>query len=105
MKYTMISICIAVAAILGCGAGPSLADDAFDDCVVKLCTSTDQMNCWVKAGGELCDDSGTCSDVPDHAGALALERGRGQWKVQTQYGTGWVSDQKMMVDSSFCPGL
>jgi hypothetical protein len=105
MKPMLISTWIAIAAALICGVSPSRADGAFDDCVAKLCVSSDQMNCWVKAGAELCDDNGGCTDVPDHAGALALERGQGQWKVQTQYGTGWVSDRYMMVDSSFCPGL
>lgn len=105
MKHLLTSTCMAIAAVLSFGVAPSHADGAFDDCVAKLCISSDQMNCWVKAGAELCDDNGDCSDVPDHAGALALERGQGQWKVQTQYGTGWVNDRYIMVDSSFCPGL
>lgn len=84
---------------------PALADQAFDACVRQLCVSTDQMNCWVKAGSELCADSGDCQELPDHAGALVLSKAKHKWKVETQYGTGWVSDRTMMVDSSFCPGL
>jgi len=81
------------------------ADAAFDACVEQLCVSPDQMNCWVKAGAELCADDGSCSDLEDHAGARILDKTGKKWKVETQYGTGWVNNRYMMVDSSFCPGL
>src|SRR5438128_2703950 len=84
---------------------PAFAEQAFDACVQKLCVSTDQMNCWVKAGAELCNDGVGCSDIPDHAGARIIDRMEGQWFLQTQYGEGWVEDRYMMVDSGMCPGL
>ena len=105
MKQINMTIAMAIGAFATLSPAPAVASNAFDACVEKLCVSSDQMNCWVKSGAELCDSNGGCSDVPDHAGALVLERGQGQWQVQTQYGTGWVSDRYMMVDSSFCPGL
>lgn len=99
----IITILMAVAAsAITC---PALADQAFDSCVEQLCTSTDQMDCWVKAGSELCNDGVGCSDVPDHAGALIIDKMDGQWFVQTQYGKGWVENRSMMIDSSMCPGL
>ena len=96
---------MAIFAALTLSAAPAHASKAFDACVRKLCVSADQMNCWVKAGSELCDDQGSCQDLQDHTGARVLTKAKRQWKVETQYGTGWVSERYMMVDSSFCPGL
>ena len=102
----MRTICIAVAiGLSGLATSTAQAGAAFDACVEKLCVSSEQMDCWVKAGAELCLDDGTCIDLEDHAGALVLDKSKTKWKVETQYGTGWVSNRYMMVDSSFCPGL
>jgi hypothetical protein len=105
MKNIRIITAIAVAVATAGAVRPALADRAFDDCVQQLCVSTGQMNCWVKAGAELCNDGVGCSDVPDHAGARIIDRMEGQWFLETQYGQGWVEDRYMMVDSSLCPGL
>lgn len=104
MRSRILVTAIAMATIFG-GASGAYADKAFDACVRKLCISSNQMNCWVKAGSELCGDDGSCQDLPDHAGARVITKSKKKWKVETQYGTGWVSDRYMMVDSSFCPGL
>lgn len=105
MKLTTISIAIAAAALMVTANEPAFANGAFDKCVKKLCVSTRQMDCWVKAGAELCMDDGTCIDLPDHAGARALKRLKRKWRVETQYGTGVVREGFMMIDGTLCPGL
>lgn len=104
MTSIRIIMAIAVAVATTTMARPVLADEALDNCVQQLCVSTGQMNCWVKAGAELCNDGVGCSDVPDHAGARVIDRMDGQWFLQTQYGEGWVEDRYMIIDSSLCPG-
>lgn len=105
MTKIRVIAAIAVAVTTIAAWRPAFADRAFDDCVRQLCVSTGQMNCWVKAGAELCNDGVGCSDVPDHAGARIIDRMEGQWFLQTHFGEGWVEDRYMMVDGSMCPGL
>lgn len=109
MKWSTIFTSGVILTVLG-GATPVGAQEddyanAFDACVVKLCVSADQMNCWVKSTGEICDDQGNCRDLPDHAGARILDKRESEWRVETRYGIGWVSKRYMMVSSDLCPGL
>jgi hypothetical protein len=82
---------------------PASADASFDACIKKLCVSTSQMNCWVKAGAALCDrDQTQCKDIPDHAGAVVIRKVQRRWEVVTVYGRGWVSDRMMMISGDKC---
>ncbi len=55
--------------------------------------------CWIKAGAALCDkDQMRCDKLPDHAPARIIEYCGGRWRVQTAYGTGWVSERMIMMD-------
>jgi hypothetical protein len=104
MRTVHLSLVVGLAA-MALGASPAHAGRAFDACVRKLCVSTGQMDCWVKSGSEICTDDGACHDLPDHAGARILDKSANSWNVETQYGSGWVANRSMMVDSSFCPDL
>ena len=109
MKFATNVVSGVILTALASLSSPVRADDdfakAFDACVVKLCISADQMNCWVKSTGEICDDQGNCRDLPDHAGARILDKRESEWRVETRYGIGWVSNRYMMVSSDLCPGL
>lgn len=84
-------------------AVPAFADQAFDDCVRRLCTSIVQKNCWVKGGAAICDeDQLQCISVPDHAPATVIQKKGGRWQVLTRYAQGWVSERAMMVDGGEC---
>ena len=75
--------------------------ETWDQTIKRLCTSTKQDACWVKAGAAICDkDQIACKDVPDHAPAKVLRKANKRWLVETPYGKGWVSERMMMVDSS-----
>ncbi|QRM34821.1 hypothetical protein [Microvirga sp. VF16] len=68
----------------------------------RLCTSTQQQACWIKAGAALCDkDQMRCDKLPDHAPARIIGHSGGRWNVQTAYGAGWVSERMIMMDCRF----
>jgi hypothetical protein len=95
----ILALAIGTAAL---GAMPASAM-TWDGCIKKLCKSTSQNDCWVKAWAALCDrDQTSCRDLPDHAPAKVIKRVGHRWQVQTSYGNGWVSDRMMMVDGSKC---
>ncbi len=91
--------------IAACGAslGSARADAAFDRCVRKLCVSTSQPNCWIKAGAAMCDrEQIVCKELPDHAPAKVVTKVGSRWEVITKFGRGWVSDRMTMVDGGKC---
>jgi hypothetical protein len=68
----------------------------------RLCTSTQQQACWIKAGAALCDkDQMRCDKLPDHAPARIIGHSGARWNVQTAYGNGWVSERMIMMDCRF----
>ena len=82
---------------------PVHADQSFDACIRKLCRSTDQMDCWVKAGAAMCDkDQISCKNVPDHTGARVVNKRAARWQIETKYGKGWISDRMIMVNGGKC---
>ena len=81
---------------------PAVAhSETWDQSIKRLCTSTKQDDCWVKAGAALCDkDQISCTDLPDHAPAKVLRKAGKRWLVETPFGKGWVSGRMMMIDGS-----
>lgn len=77
------------------------AAEPWDAAVRRLCTSLDQQDCWVKSGAALCDrEQISCKNLPDHAPAVIIGRSGKRWNVRTEYGSGWVSERLMMLDST-----
>ena len=73
--------------------------ETWDESIRRLCVSTQQDACWVKAGSALCDaDQISCKNLPDHAYARVIKKAGKRWQVETIYGTGWVSERMMMID-------
>lgn len=94
---------VAIVVALTTSATAASPKSEFDNCVRKLCTSTSQGDCWVKAGAAMCDrDQVQCRDLPDNAPAKILSRSGERWQVQTGYGKGYVSGRMMMADGSKC---
>jgi hypothetical protein len=92
----------ALASILPIVSAPTAFAQDWDQTIRRLCTSTTQQGCWVKAGAALCDeDQMRCEKLPDHAPARVIKKVGKRWHVQTAFGTGWVSDRMMMTDSRF----
>lgn len=82
---------------------PAMADVSYDACVRKLCVSTRQADCWIKAGAAICDrDQTQCRDVSDHTSAIVIRKSHGRWEVKTDFGQGWVSERMMMVSGEKC---
>lgn len=93
---------VALFTLLGLVA-PTHADAKFDACVRKLCISTKQNDCWIKAAAAMCDrDQIQCTDLPNHAPAKVIRKVGNRWEVQTSYGKGWVSDRMTMVAGDRC---
>lgn len=92
----------AVVLMLALSLAPSMAhSEEWDASVRRLCVSTKQMDCWVKAGAAICDkDQVTCKDLPDHAPAKIIRKVGKRWLVETPFGKGYVSERMMMIDSS-----
>lgn len=99
-----LSVCTAlVLAVLSSGMDGAYADQAFDACVRKLCTNTEQGNCWIKAGADLCKKPGKqCSEVEDHAGAKVINKVGKWWHMETGKGAGFVNERFMMVSGDQC---
>jgi hypothetical protein len=88
------------------GAQSAYATPAFDACVKRLCTSTNQTNCWIKAGTPLCSrDQTQCQTLSDQTPAAVKRKVGRRYEVRTGYGNGWVSDRMIMVDGGQCPAL
>ena len=79
------------------------ADGEFDACVRKLCVNTEQGDCWIKAGAQLCNKSGSsCSELEDHAPAKVLSKKAKRWEMEIKSGTIWVNERWMMVSGDKC---
>jgi hypothetical protein len=77
------------------------AEENWDARVRRLCTSVTQQDCWIKAGAQLCDESGKrCRTLEDHTPAKIIRKSGRRWQVETSSGNGWVSDGRMMVDGT-----
>lgn len=77
------------------------AEEPWDNRIRRLCTSTVQENCWVKAGTAMCDkDQLICKELPDFAPARVIRKEGKRWLVQTKFGTGYVNERLMQVDGS-----
>lgn len=93
MKKLIIATCLL--------STPAVAAETWDQSIRRLCMSTKQDACWVKAGAAICDkDQINCADLPDHAPAKVLRKVGKRWLVETPFGKGWVSERMMMIDSS-----
>lgn len=94
---------LATCVVFSCSTSAYAHAVKFDKCVRTLCTSTNQMDCWVKMGSPVCDQKQmSCTDLPDHAGAKILGKSKTRWHVKTKFGEGWVSTSAMMIDSIKC---
>lgn len=94
---------VSVVAFIALSPAAAVADEKFDDCIRKLCTSIIQDDCWVKGGSAICgEDQLQCAKIPDHAPATVIEKKAGRWLVLTAFAQGWVSDRAMMIDGSAC---
>lgn len=94
---------------IAAGSKPRLSKHAepvqgkdWDDCIRKLCVSTSQGDCWVKAGSEICSDDGHCAELSEHSPSIVGELRGQKWHVHTETADGWVSARMMMIDSSSC---
>ena len=95
-------ICVTISSLL-LGGGTSLANSNFDACVRKLCVSTTQPDCWIKAGAELCSKKQSgCKELEDHTAAKIESKSGKWWQVQTAHGNGWVNERFMMIDGGMC---
>ena len=93
---------LAAIALLAAGQ-PVHADAEFDACVRKLCVNTEQGDCWIKAGAELCNKSGSsCSELEDHAPAKVLSKKAKRWEMEIKSGRIWVNERWMMVSGDKC---
>ena len=79
------------------------ASEEFDACVRKLCVSTNQGDCWIKAGADLCKKPGKqCSELEDHTGAKVIRKTGKFWEMETGKGTGFINERFMMVSGDLC---
>lgn len=86
--------------LLALAGAPALAE-SYDASVRRLCTSTRQQACWVKATASLCPPDGSpCFDLEDRAPARVIRKEGRRWLVETAQGTGWVHERFMLIDSS-----
>lgn len=74
--------------------------ETWDHCVRRLCTSTHQQNCWLKAGTAMCDkDQMECKELPGMGNPFrVIRKESNRWLVQTRHGKGWVSERMVMLD-------
>lgn len=97
----MKRVVLAALVLLGAASASQARTETWDQSVQRLCTSTKQDDCWVKAGSAICDkDQLICSNLPDHASAKVIRKAGKRWLVETPYGKGWVNERMMMIDSS-----
>lgn len=102
LPRSIIHAVVAAGALLAASA-VARADSEFDACVRKLCVSTEQGDCWIKAGAELCNKAGTsCSELEDHAGAKVISKKGKRWQMEIKSGTVWVNERWMMVSGDQC---
>jgi hypothetical protein len=95
-----VSFIVVAASILFVNA--AIAETSWQKDTRRLCVSTKQQACWVKAGAALCDkDQMQCDNLPDHALARIIGHSGSRWHVQTAYGTGWVSERMIMMNCQF----
>jgi hypothetical protein len=103
MEMTRLLLAGVVAAVVSLAGANARADARFDACVRKLCVDTTQRDCWIKAGAELCNKSGSsCRDLQDHTSAKAIRKAGKRWELETEFGTGWVNERLMMVSGDLC---
>ena len=93
---------LALVLLAGAVTGPGVAHaQATESMIRELCTDTDQENCWVKAGAQICDkEQAACAVVPLRAPAKAIQKSAGRWLVETQYGSGWVNERLLIIGAN-----
>lgn len=74
----------------------------WNDCIRKLCISTTQGDCWIKAGTDVCADDGSCTPLPDHTPAIIDDQKGETFHVSTEVAEGWVSARMMMLHGPSC---
>lgn len=91
---------LALLALGGLGLATTAAvAESWDVRLRRLCTSTTQDACWIKAGAELCDAKGrACRELVTGPPARVLRKSGRRWEVETREGRGWVNERFMMVD-------
>lgn len=99
-KSTILFACVAVLCI---GSNTASSSEEFEACVRKLCVNTQQGDCWIKAGADLCGAPGKrCAELEDHTAAKVIDKTGKYWQMETVKGTGFIHERWMMVSGDKC---
>jgi hypothetical protein len=84
-------------------SAPARATSEFDACVRKLCVDTEQGDCWIKGGAQLCNkNQKSCRELEDHTYPKIIRKVGKIWEVETKSGRGFVNERWMMVSGDKC---
>ena len=101
-KKSLLHVCLLTLGLTFMGAD-ARATEQFDACVRKLCTDTEQGDCWIKGGAQLCNkNQSICRELEDNTASKNIRKVGKQWEVETPSGRGWVNQRWMMVDYGKC---
>jgi hypothetical protein len=96
-RWSMRKTVLAAVLLASGGAGA----ESWDASIRRLCVSTAQQDCWIKAGTPLCAQVGRdCRELPDATPARVIAKSGRYWQVETRMGSGYVPERLMLIDSS-----